>query len=373
MRIGIDARFFGPLGKGLGRYTQKLVENLEKIDTENEYFVFLRKENWDQYQPAAGNFKKVLADIPWYSLREQIQMPRLLDKYRLDLAHFPHFNVPIRWKGNFVVTIHDLILLRYPTRRASTLSPLIYLLKKIAYWTVIKHAVKKSHKIIAVSEHTKKDILDHFGIEPGKISVTYESFDIGQKAAEQSPEKVLAKYGIIKPYLLYVGNAYPHKNLERLVLVFRELVKKHPHLQLVLAGREDYFYGRLKKFTADNWVKRVVFTDFVPDEDLGMLYREALLYVFPSLYEGFGLPPLEAMSRSVPVASSNASCIPEILGEAAVYFDPTAMAQMAEVIERAVTDIELRKNLMAAGEKQIKKYSWKKMAKETLEIYSSCA
>src|SRR3990172_6348218 len=133
MRIGIDARFFGSVGKGLGRYTRKLIESIEKLDHVNSYFIFLRKENWPEYQPQKNNFTKVLADIPWYSLREQIQMPKILKKYGLDLVHFPHFNVPTFYGGKFVVTIHDLILFSYPTKRATTLSPLTYFFKKRAH------------------------------------------------------------------------------------------------------------------------------------------------------------------------------------------------------------------------------------------------
>ena len=373
MRIGIDARFFGSIGKGLGRYTQKLIENLEKIDDQNRYFIFLRKENWDEYQPKNKNFTKVIADIPWYGFWEQIRFPGLLKKFKFDLIHFPHFNVPIFYKGKFVVTIHDLILFHFPTKRASALSPLVYSLKKLAHRFVIKNAIKKSQKIIAVSRHTKKDIEKQFSVPGGKITVTYEAIDLAQKTPVKPGEKIFEKYGIIKPYLLYVGNAYPHKNLERLVLVFREIAKRHPHLHLVLVGKEDYFYKRLKKFTSENFVKNVIFADFVPDIYLGIVYREALLYVFPSLYEGFGLPPLEAMAKDIPVASSSASCLPEVLGEAAAYFDPNGMAEMAQIIEKVATDNELRAKLIAAGREQIKKYSWEKMAKETLKIYLDCA
>jgi glycosyltransferase involved in cell wall biosynthesis len=369
MRIGIDARFFGSIGKGLGRYTQKLIENLEKVDSENQYFTFLRRENWEEYQPQNKRFQKVLADIPWYGIREQLQLPGILKKYNLDLVHFPHFNVPVSYKGNFVVTIHDLILFYYPTRRASTLSPLTYFFKKTAYKKVIKNAVHKARKIIAVSKHTKKDIVKFFRVPEEKIVVTHEAVDAAGPPPQNTIGNILKKYGIIKPYILYVGNAYPHKNLERLVLVFREVAKKHPHLHLVLAGKEDYFYKRLKKFTKDNWAKRVIFTDFVPDEDLGVIYRKALLYIFPSLYEGFGLPPLEAMARDLPVVSSNAACLPEVLGEAACYFDPNALSEIAEAIEKVATDSELRKKLIAAGQERIKRYSWEKMAKETLKTY----
>ena len=372
MRIGIDARFYGYIGKGLGRYTQKLIENLEKIDAENQYCVFLRKENWDEYKPVKSNFFKILADIPWYGWREQLQFPRLLKKLELDLVHFPHFNVPIFYKGKFVVTIHDLILLRYPTKKASALSPFFYFFKKIAYGIVIRQAVKKAEKIIAVSKQTKRDIKKYLGVPEKKIIVTYEAIDLSQNMPGDPCGKILEKYGIMKPYLLYVGNAYPHKNLERLVLVFREISKKHPHLYLVLVGKEDYFYKCLKNFVSKNFVKRVIFADFIPDGDLGIVYSEALLYVFPSLCEGFGLPPLEAMAKNIPVASSNASCLPEILGEAAIYFDPEGMAEIAEMIEKALSDAGLRKKLIESGKQQIRKYSWEKMAKQTLEVYKNC-
>ena len=372
MRIGIDARFFGSIGKGLGRYTQKLIENLEKIDRQNQYFIFLRRENWDEYQPQSKHFTKVLADVPWYTLREQIQMPKIFASCGLDLVHFPHFNVPVSYKGKFVVTIHDLILFRYPTRKASTLSAPAYFFKKKAYHRVINRAIKKSEKIIAVSEHTKKDILENFDIDPKKIIVTYEGADTIEKPLLENSETVLKKYGIMKPYILYVGNAYPHKNLDRLILAFKRVAKKHPGLSLVLAGKEDYFYKRLKKTVADNEVSNVVFPDHIEEDHLPTVYREAKLYVFPSLYEGFGLPPLEAMARNIPVASSNASCLPEILGPAAYFFDPRGISETSEAIEKVLTDNDLRRRLIEAGQQQVKKYNWQKMAKETLEIYESC-
>lgn len=371
MRIGIDARFFGSIGKGLGRYTQKLIENLEIIDRENHYFIFLRRQNWNEYQPQSKNFTKVLADVPWYSLREQLQMPKILQRCGLDLVHFPHFNVPIAYKGKFIVTIHDLILLRYPTRRASTLSFAAYFIKKNAYHQVIRNAIKKSDKIIAVSRHTKNDILKHFKIRPEKISVTYEGVETAEKPPVESPESILQKYGIMKPYILYVGNAYPHKNLDRLVLAFREVAKSHPGLNLVLAGKEDYFYKRLRKMTKEKKATSVIFPGHIAEFDLPTVYREAKLYVFPSLYEGFGLPPLEAMARDVPVASANTSCLPEILESSAYFFDPRGISSTSEAIEKVLTDNNLRKKLIEAGRQQVGKYSWQKMAEETLDIYSA--
>ena len=374
MRIGIDARFYGSVGKGLGRYTQKLIANLEKISTSygNQYFIFLRKENWEEYQPLNKNFTKVLADIPWYSIREQVIFPRILRKFNLDLVHFPHFNVPYFFSGKFVVTIHDLILFHFPTRRASTLSPLFYRLKLAAYKIVIRNAIKDSKAILAVSAHTKKDILKHFKINPDKVFVTHEAVDLLPAIPSDLPrQEVLKKYGIMKPYILYVGNAYPHKNLDVLATAFREVTRKHPLLRLVLVGKEDYFYRRLKKFVRDGRIKNIVFADFVNDNHLPIFYQEAQAYVFPSLYEGFGLPPLEAMCEGTPVISSSSSCLPEILGEAAHYFDPKATGEIAEAMEKVLIDKELREKLISAGRKQIKKYNWGKMARQTLKIYEA--
>jgi len=376
MRIGIDARFLGPKGKGLGRYTQKLIENLEKIDSQNQYVIFLRKENWDEYEPKSLRFKKVLADYRWYSLAEQIAMPSKIYREKVDLMHFPHFNVPVFYFGPFVVTIHDLILRRFPTRRASTLNPPIYLLKNFAYRLVIWLAIKRAKKIIAVSNYTKDDILRFFKVKPEKIEVIYEgTTQLAWRNSFVANSKILEKYKIGKPYLLYVGNAYPHKNLERLIEAFKILIRTYQkNLQLVLVGEEDYFYRRLKKlvsivFESPREKQEIIFTDFVSDEELTDLYQNAALYVFSSLCEGFGLPPLEAMAHGIPVVSSCATCLPEVLGDAAVYFDAGSAQDIAEKINNVLGDKSLTEKLIAAGYEQIKKYSWRKMAEEMLETY----
>lgn len=165
MKIGIDARFFGPKDKGFGRYTENLVRNLEKLDHENQYFVFLRKDSWKEYQPENPIFRKVLANYKWYGWKEQILLPLKLKKYKFDLVHFTHFNVPIFYRGKFVVTIHDLTLRYFPTHRG---------LKFLAYKLVFRHAIKNSQKIIAISEHTKKEILKYYKVNPNKIKVIYE-------------------------------------------------------------------------------------------------------------------------------------------------------------------------------------------------------
>ena len=375
-RIGIDARFYGPLGKGLGRYTQKIVDNIVKLDRENEYIIFLRKENFNEFKCDGLRVKKVLANIKWYGLAEQLIMPYYVWRERLDLMHFPHFNVPIFCPVKFVITVHDLILIKFPTLRATTLGPVIYKIKNLAYRFVISSAIARAEKVLAVSEYTKKAIIEQFKINPEKVAVTYEGVAELSGANESADvNAVLNKYKISQPYLLYVGNAYPHKNLEGLIKVFSEI--KAPFnkggggdLKLILVGKEDYFYSRLKKY-AKNFSDNIIFPGYVPDGELKALYASAALYVFPSFYEGFGLPPLEAMAHGLAVVSSDKTCLPEILGDAALYFNPDNETDMKNKIEKALADEKLRENLRNRGYEQAKKYSWNRCVSQTLAVYKN--
>ncbi|MFA6296658.1 MAG: glycosyltransferase family 1 protein [Patescibacteria group bacterium] len=374
MRIAIDARFFGPFGKGLGRYTEKLIKYLEKVDQKNDYTIFLRKENFDYYIVENKNFKKELADFKWYTLNEQRNMPKVLKKGNFDLVHFPHFNVPLFYKGDFVVTIHDLILLDFPTKRTTTLGPIKYALKNMAYKKVISSAVKKAKKVITVSEYTKKRLIEHFDLDDDKIVVTYEACEKIHPEKEVINKDFLRMHKIEKNYLLYVGNAYPHKNLERLLKVFKNLRKDNFDYQLVLVGKNDYFYQRLQDLAKELGLldsNQVVFYGFAKDSDLATLYQNASLYVFPSFIEGFGLPPLEAMSYGLPVVTSKTSCLPEILGDAAQYFDPKIEKDIADVILNVINDNILKEEMKSKGLEQVKKYSWERCAKETLDVYES--
>jgi len=367
-RIGVDARFYGPIGKGLGRYTQEIADNIIKLDQENKYVVFLRQENFSAFKCDSARVKKVLADIKWYSLAEQILLPYYIWREHLDLMHFPHFNVPIFCPVKFIVTIHDLILIKFPTSRATTLGPLIYKIKNLAYKIVILLAVKRAKKILAVSEYTKNAIVGQFKINPKKVVVTYEGVaELGKTPLNKGGSGDL----INSPYLLYVGNAYPHKNLESLIKVFSEIGRAKPELKLVLVGKEDYFYSRLKQY-ARNFLNNIIFPGYVPDSELEVLYSRATLYIFPSFYEGFGLPPLEAMAHGLTVVSSDKTCLPEVLGGAALYFNPDDETDMKNKIEQALTDEKLREDLRERGYKQAKKYSWQECAEKTLEVYRNC-
>lgn len=371
-KIGIDARFYGPTGKGLGRYAQKLVEHLEKIDGGNkkrQYVVFLRRKNFDLYKPQYENFTKELADFRWYSLAEQIGFPIFLYFQKLDLVHFCHFNVPLLYRRQFVVTIHDLILFHYPTVKNTTLNKYFYFLKLFAYRIAIGSAAKRAKKIIAVSKFTKDDIVANLGVSAKTVEVTYEGCEQQCFLNKKSDEEILKKYGIMKPYLLYVGNAYPHKNLERLVKVFDRIRKSEKELQLVLVGGKDFFYLQLEKFVCEGLFKGIIFPGYVPDSELDVLYKEARLYVFPSLYEGFGLPPLEALAKNTAVVSSNRTSMPEILGDVVCYFNPEDLSSMEKAIRNAF-EKEYAKNIDSKKiTNRLKRFSWGEMSKKTLQIY----
>ena len=387
MRIGIDARFYGPIGKGLGRYTQEVVDNIIKItsaDTSRDFnfVIFLSPENFDEFSCPENNVKKVCLHMPWYSWQEQIQMPFYLWREKLNLIHFPHFNVPLLTPCKFVVTIHDLILTHFPTRRATTLAPIVYWLKNLAYRIVIFGAIKRAQRIITVSEFTKQDLITQFKVLPSRIAVTYEGVANLAKGrdslfiAKLDNQETLKQYHIADNFLLYVGNAYPHKNLEFLLRVFVKLLVRKPDLRLVLIGKEDYFYNRVKDYarSLNIWQKEnvnssVIFPGYVSDAQLEILYQEARVYIFPSLYEGFGLPPLEAMARSCPVLSSDRASLPEILSDAALYFDPENENDLLEKTWKIINEKELRDILVAKGLVQIKKYSWWQCASATLNVY----
>lgn len=394
MRIGIDARMYSE--SGIGRYIRNLISQLEKLDSQSDYFVFLIKKDFDKVK-FNNNFQKVLADFKWYGLAEQIKMPKLLNKYTLDLVHFPHFNVPIFFNGKFVVTIHDLIHQHFEMRRATTRDPLTYKIKQMGYRSIFANAVSKSEKIIVPSEFVKKQLIDDWKVDQEKIVVTYEGVDqriinLQLSITKKKNQQVLTKFEIRPPYIFYVGNAHPHKNVEGLIKAFFR-VKSHEsrvteNLKLVLSGADHYFWQRIKgefmgsltKSENDAVRKDIIFTGGVTDEELVALYKSAECFVMPSLEEGFGLPLLEAFVCETPVVSSDRGSLREIGGDACLYFDPSSPRhpersegsnKMKEKIMEVLSSEKIRNELIEKGKKRIKDFSWEKLTKETLRIYES--
>lgn len=347
MKIGIDARMMSS-DFGIGRYVQQLVKHLLEIDKKNQYVLFTQK-------------------IPWYGWEEQVKFKKIIDKEKVDLMHFPHWNAPLLYNKPFVVTIHDLTMYHYPRPEATTLGPIKFWLKDKAHRLVVRHAVKRAKKIIVTSEFTKQDVHDTLKVPMEKMVVTYQ-------APFESPKFIKSvksiKSVIDGEYVLYVGSAYPHKNLGGLLRAWKIFCEKYgDEYKLVLVGKDSYFYNNLKSSILN--LKSVIRLNNVFDDELVSIYKDARLFVFPSLYEGFGLPPLEAMSHGVPVASSNRACMPEVLGDAVLYFDPENYEQIADVIYRGLTDEDARFELKNNANELLKMYSWEKLARETVGVYQS--
>jgi len=365
MRIGIDARMYGSKQGGIGRYIEQLIKHLQHIDHDNQYFLFLRANNLQDCPITNPRFKKILADIPWYSLKEQIYLSRIVKKEKIDLMHFPHWNVPLFYRGKFIVTVHDLIMYHFPRTEASTHGPAIYWLKDKIHRFVIRSATKKAQAIIATSKFTKTDIVTELKINPEKIFVTYQA-----PFASTNPQNSHPLDNIIKkPYALYVGAGYPHKNLSNLIRAWKKIENRNPEINLLLAGRKNFFYEQLINSAEFKNCSRIQYVSNPDDISLESLYKNAYLFVFPSFYEGFGLPPLEAMQHNIPVVSSNQSCLPEILENSAWYFDPNDTEDIARKILMVFGNQDLRDTLQKNANDLLKKYSWEKLAQETLFLY----
>lgn len=365
-RIVIDGRWIKY--SGIGRYVENLILEAVKQEPKNTYFILVQTGKADILDLPKGAVEYVETDIVWYTPQEQLALPKVLDRLEPDLVHFMNFNVPLGYRKPFVVTVHDLTLLRFKNVRGGLLAPFTYRLKDVVMRHVLKTAIKRSKVIFTPSEFVRKDVAKRYRVPEEKIIVTYNAADtpMPKKAAS------LDKFGLKnKKFILHVGNAYPNKNLERLVVAF-QLLCKDPKFdyQLVIAGRKDEFHHRLEKFVQrKKLTERVVFTDYVTDAELEGLYRKASLYVFPSLSEGGGIPGLEAMSWGLPVVSSNATSLPEAYGDAAEFFDPRKPNEMAEVIQRVLSDEKRRAELIRLGAKQVKKFSWKTSAGDMLQGY----
>lgn len=369
MRIGIDARLWNETG--VGRYIRNLVWQLQILDTKNEYVLFVSKGfTIKDLGLKNTNWKIVETDIHWHTIKEQLQFPKILEKEKLDLVHFPYFSVPILYKRPFVITIHDLIINHFPTGKASTLPSPIYYFKLMSYKYIIKKSAQKAQKVIAVSQATKDEIVKHLHVPDKKIVVTYEGVDLRDKGGNR--EKKNIKKSFAQKYFLYVGNAYPHKNLERLIEAFALIITEFPDYKLILIGKEDYFYKRLRQKVKRLGIEQqVIFTGYVSDDELSFYYKNAIAAIVPSLMEGFGLPGLEAMQSNCLVLASDIPVLREIYNDAAIYFSPLAVESLRVTIREVLTKKKKFESFIEKGEKRVQFFSWKKMAEQTVNIYES--
>lgn len=346
-----------------GRYTDRLVENLQEIDDTNLYTILVEPN--DDWQMSNPNFTTVACPFKQFSFNplEQISFAWQLYKLKPDLVHFTMTQQPILFFGRTVTTTHDMTMLWYtrPSRFPAWLHAVGIVLYRFMFWW----AHRKSRKIIVPSKYVAKELGRYQHFTRKKSVVIYEAADF---PVSHKSEKVK---GVKKPFIFHVGAPYPHKNIDKLIQVFDSLKKAHPDLQLVLPGKmKDEF-----KRDFDGWIKAspardsIIAPGFISDSQLNWMYENAEAYVLPSVSEGFGLPGLEAMAHGCVVASSDKTCMPEVYGDAAEYFDPFDIASMYQAINKVVSDKKLRKELALKGKKQAAKYSWREMAQQTLAVY----
>lgn len=357
MRIAIDARESGTTS---GRYVDKLIEHIYKIDTDHEFVIMTKPKRLDYMRQIAPNFKAVTADYKEFTFAEQLSFLQFCRKTKADLIHFPMVHQPILYTGKKITTINDLTTLRF---RNPAKNPVTFWLKQRAYGLVNRVAAYSSVHLLTFTEFVKKDFINYTGVSDKKITSV-------PLAAEEITEDEQAITSLTrKQFIMYIGRPLPHKNLGRLIESFKLLQQKHPELRLVLVGKTDKLYQKHREYVEQQNIKNVVFTGFVSDGELRWLYKNCRAYVFPSLSEGFGLPGLEAMIHGAPVVSSDTTCLPEVHGRAAHYFDPLSIDDMASKIAEVLENNKLRGELIEKGSTHARKYSWDKTARETLSIY----
>lgn len=363
MNIGIDARLMNETG--VGRYIRNLIVGLGAIPSDHRFFIYLSKKGFETFIPPSDRFIARLADVGWHTASEQVLLPKIFLADNLDILHEPYVSIPIFYPKKMVVTVHDLTLLTQTTGLASRLPKAVYTLKKMGLKTIMSRGLSKANKIIAVSQATADDIVSHYPKTKGKITVISEGVD------EQLLSTPFQKPSVSGAYFLVVGNAYPHKNLAFLCEVFvRYREKSKEDIRLVLAGREDYFYRRLR----DNpWFIRggdhIIRVEPQSDSELANLYRGAQALVFPSAAEGFGLPIVESLALGTPVLCSDIAVFHEVAGSHASYIrvgDHDAWV-------KSLGEKQQRKRIPSkVMDEIISTYSWKNTARQTLELYEHC-
>lgn len=356
-KIIIDAR---ESGTSTGRYIDKLVEHLYKLKHEHELIILTKAERTKFMSEIAPGLTIVQTPFKEFTFEEQLGLRKQIADMHPDLVHFGMVQQPVFYKGNVITTMHDLTTARF---RNPDKNPAVFLIKQQIYKWVNKKAARKSVAIITPTQYVKDDVVDFTHVDPDKITVTPEAADFIKD--KPVPVKEVGD----KSFIMYIGRPTPHKNLGRLIDAFALMQKTRPELHLVLVGKTDANYERHAAYVKERKIPNVIFTGFTSDAQLRWLFEHTKAYAFPSLSEGYGLPAVEAMMHGAAVVASNATCIPEVLGNAAYYFDPDNIEEMAAKIGEVVDDPLIREDLSERGKKQAAKYSWDRMAKQTLDLY----
>ncbi|MBB6215940.1 glycosyltransferase involved in cell wall biosynthesis [Anaerosolibacter carboniphilus] len=369
MKIGIDARVASwHIGSGLGNYTSQIISNLKDIDLFNTYMLFypekkdrsfanLYRSSYEEERERRDDFWKLMYGTEWD--RDP----------KVDIFHntVNGIGIPSMGKHRLVITLHDLI--PYIMPETVDKPHLDYVLRHTP------EAIARADKIITVSHHSKKDIMRYFDVSKEKVEVIYHAADKIFRPVDKSDakNKIAEEYQITSPYILYLGGFSPRKNIARLIRAFHMICHEFEEdYKLVILGEPSRTYGNLRRLTEKLSIEdKVIFTGFVPTGDLPLFYNACECFVYPSLYEGFGLPPLEAAACGVPVVTSKVSSIPEIMGNSCTYINPLEIVDIAQGIYDTIVDQELRGQLIQRGLAHTRKFSWEKASKETLKVYDS--
>ncbi|MDZ7798602.1 MAG: glycosyltransferase family 1 protein [Patescibacteria group bacterium] len=374
MRIGIDCRTMLSPSRGekagIGHYNYYLVKNLMKIDKKNEYVLF-----FDWRVQDTREFKQKNVKIKYFPFSQykkflpftysHILIAAQLYKEGLDILHNPANVIPLSYRRPTIVTVHDLAIYKESKWFPSG--------QKFSTRFLVPKSIKKADHIIAVSKATKKDIKKLFKIKNSKISVIHENAMTKKVSTSSRKKSALKRFKIKNDYILFVGTLEPRKNLLRLIEAYNDLIKnnkKFAQYDLVMAGMRGWksknIFRLINKLKLKNKVK---FLEYIPHNYKIDLMKKATCFVFPSFYEGFGLPVLEAMTLGCPVITSKNSSLPEVCGEAAEYIDPSRSENITRALKKVLGSKKLRNSMKKKGLKQAKKFSWRKMAEETLAVY----
>ncbi len=367
MKIGIDAHMVGRRATGNETYVTNLARALALVDDgRNHYTLYIDR------QAAAG--PRVVADPRFLQrplrphtpfVRIPVSLPLELARRPLDVLHLQYNLPPLLPRCGRVLTVHDISYEHFPE--------CFTLRERVRNKVLVRWSARRAEVVIAVSEYTKRDLVETYGIDPERIVVTLEAADPAFRPPQniEETEQVCRRYGIEGPYVLYVGNIQPRKNLPRLIQAYAQLMAAGDiQHRLVIVGRKAWLHSEVfQEARRSGLSNQIVFTDYVPQSDLPHLYARADVFVFPSLFEGFGLPVLEAMACGAPVITSRSSSLPEVAGDAACYVDPFSAGEIARALRQLVCDAELRARLAGAGLEQAARFSWEQTARQTLRAY----
>jgi glycosyltransferase involved in cell wall biosynthesis len=373
LRIIIDIRHLRNFG--IGTYIRNLVVALSQVDRENRYLLATHTPEVGELKQLGPNFELLLYEKPKRATFDQISYGWFLRSHGADLIHMPVNDLPILMPKPYVVTIHDMGSFLFADKTG---------LREDMRLRRFRRGLMRAERVIAVSEATKRDIQSFLGIPEQRIRLVYSApdprfFDTGSQD-EKSIQAVLERFQIDYPFILYAGRIRPHKNLPKLIEAFsvvRTQLETHPEfkdLRLIIIGDEISKHPEVRRAVVQTRSQQTVrFLGFVPFETLKIFYSAAAVFAFPSLYEGFGLPPLEAMATGIPVVTSSVSSLPEVVGEAAMIVNPENVFDIARGLREALTDRGLRMQLVNAGRVQARRFDWRRTARDSLEVYREAA